>query len=157
MSQANVLERTWSDLLREPSAVAQDVEQSDVVLRRRDAENLYLVTEQRQAATQEAFRIVSRMLASAASDQAMRQRLQVETAIPWLGFLPDEHRAEFAREFVETAIASAELGSLRPLATLISEWRNTALIHADPRLASALQRFHPGTDETVTPPGAESG
>lgn len=154
---ANVLERTWSDFLREPKTVTEEVEHADIVLRRRDGENLYLVTEQRQAAVQATFAIVSRMLASIASDASMRRKLAIQPTMPWLTFLPIEDRSQFAQEFIDTAVASAELGTLQPLSMLIAEWRNTALIHADPVLAAALGRSHPGTNDAVQRPAAETG
>ncbi len=152
----NVVERTWSDFLREPTSVTEEVEQADIVLRRRDGEDLYLLTQKRQSAIQETFMIVSRMLASAAGDAALRRKLAIEPAMPWLRFLSAADRAQFAQEFLETAVASAELGTFQPLTTLIGEWRNTALVRADPALAAALTRPHPGTDKQVIRP-AEAG
>jgi len=150
--KASVLEATWSDFLRDPKTVTDRLDEVDVVLHRRDGEDLYLLTEARHEAAQDSIAIISRMLASVLQEGAVRRRLAGDAAMPWLRFLPAPDRVQFATEFIETAIASADLGTLAPLSTLIAEWRNTALVHADPRLAAALGRPHPGDGKLVPRP-----
>lgn len=55
------------------------------------------------------------------------------TVFPWMRFLPDSAAQEFAAEFAETARASAELGNMTPLGSVIEAWRATAEVHADRR------------------------
>ena len=61
---ASVLEATWSDFLRDPKTVTDRLDDVDVVLHRRDGEDLHLLTESRHEAAQESMAIISRMLAS---------------------------------------------------------------------------------------------
>ncbi len=143
---------TWSAFQRDAKAVADRADESDIVLRRRDGPDLILGNAERHEAILESIEVVSRLLASVLDEPAVRQRLVAPAALPWLGFLSEEDRSQFATEFVETAAASADLGTLTPLAQLIREWRNTALVHADPRLAEALRREHPGDGGLVPHP-----
>jgi hypothetical protein len=55
-------------------------------------------------------------------------------AFPWIRFLPDHDRVTFAREFVELT----ETGDATALLQLITAWRHTAEIHADPELLATL-------------------
>lgn len=52
--------------------------------------------------------------------------------------LPQDDRAQFVTDFVGAFQASAEIGEWSGLAQTITEWRNTAAIHADPQLAKQL-------------------
>lgn len=57
----------------------------------------------------------------------------------------------FVDEVVRTAEGAAELGSMGALAQVLIEWKATAAIHADPRLAIELKRPIPGGDSTEPP------
>jgi len=143
---------TWSAFQRDAKAVADRADESDILLRRRDGPDLFLGNAERHEAILESVGVLSRVLSSVLDDPAVRRQLVASTALPWLRFLSDEDRGQFATEFVETAAASADLGTLTPLAELIREWRNTALVHADPRLAAALRREHLGDGGLVPRP-----
>ncbi len=148
-------EATLTDFLRDPKAVVERLEHVDVVLHRRNAEDLRLSLESRTEAVAEGVRFLARMLGAALTDAAVRDRLQdsAET-IPWLAFLPVQERQEFLVEFFRTAEAAAELGVLTPLAQLLREWQATAAIYADPELAAELRRPLTGDGERVPAPRA---
>jgi hypothetical protein len=148
----SVLEATWSDFLRDPKTVTDRLDEVDAVLHRRDGEDLHLLTESRHEAAQESMAIISRLLASVLQEGVVQERLSGNAAMPWLRFLTAADRVQFATEFIETAVASSDLGTLAPLSALIAEWRDTALVRADPRLAAALRRPHPGDGELVPRP-----
>lgn len=57
---------------------------------------------------------------------------------PWVDALPSADRCQFVADFVRAFQASAEMGEWSMLAKTIREWRDTATIHANPRLASQL-------------------
>lgn len=149
---AAVLEATWSDFLRDPNSVTGQLERADVVLHRRDAEDVYLSSESRHEATYEAVNVLSRLLAALVANPEIRSELRRVDVTPWQRFLSKKDRAQFLTELVETAAASADLGTLTPLAQLVAEWRNTALVRADPALAAALLQSHPGDDGVVARP-----
>lgn len=57
---------------------------------------------------------------------------------PWVDILPEEERAQFVADFVRAFQASAELEQWSILAQTVREWQSTAIIHADPVLATRL-------------------
>jgi hypothetical protein len=59
-------------------------------------------------------------------------------AFPWVRVLPKEDVQAFLVELVGTLRAVEELGSPAPVVQVITEWRHTAEVHADPELFAAL-------------------
>ena len=148
-------EATLTDFLRDPRAVVDRLEHMDVVLHRRNAEDLHLSLESRTEAVADSVRFVARMLGTALTDAAVLDRLQASAeAIPWLSFLPARQRQEFLVEFFRTAEAAAELGVMTPLAQVLREWQATAAIYADPDLAAELGRPLAGDGARVPSPRA---
>jgi hypothetical protein len=143
---------TWSAFQRDAKAVAERADASDILLERRDGPDLVLGNAERHEAVLEGLSVMSRLLAGLVKAPAFKAELVEPSVLPWLRFLSEDDRRTFAREFVETATSSADLGTLMPLVVLIHEWRNTALIHADPGLAAALHREHPGDGGLVPRP-----
>lgn len=131
---------TWSDFLRDPNAVTDRLADADVVLHRRDAEDLHLSSEARYQAENETFGLLARLFLTLVKDQTLRDRLSRADLASWQQFLPLADRDQFLEEYVATAVACVELGSVAPLARPIREWHMTALMHADPRRARALIR-----------------
>ena len=143
-------EATLTDFLRDPKAVIERLQHVDVVLHRRNAEDLRLSLESRSEAVAEGVRFLTRVLGAALTDVAVRDRLGASAeGIPWLSFLPAQHRQEFMVEFFRTAEAAAELGVMTPIAQLLREWQATAAIYADPELAAELRRPLAGDGERV--------
>lgn len=60
-------------------------------------------------------------------------------ASEWLQFLPAADRRLFADEFAPVDTATAELDNDGPLSQLVREWRTTAEVYADPKLARRLR------------------
>ncbi|MGH7734722.1 MAG: hypothetical protein ACREOE_13770, partial [Gemmatimonadales bacterium] len=60
------------------------------------------------------------------------------SVFPWMRFLPADEARAFIAEFIATARASAELGNMAPVATVIAAWKATAEVYADPDLLRAL-------------------
>jgi hypothetical protein len=146
-------EATLTDFLRDPNGVVERLEHVDVVLHRRNAGDLRLSLSSRSDAVNESVRFLARVLGAALKDELVLQHLRSSAeAIPWLGFLPDEARSEFLVEFFRCAEASAELGTMAPLAQLLSEWQATAAIYADPQLLAELHRPSPGDGPPVPMP-----
>ena len=148
-------EATLTDFLRDPKAVVDRLEHADVVLHRRNAEDLRLSLESRSKAVAASVRFVARVLGSALSDETVRPRLEASAeAIPWVSFLPPRQRQEFLVDFFRTAEAAAELGVMTPLAQLLREWQATAAIYANPDLATELRRPLADDGERVPAPSA---
>jgi hypothetical protein len=147
-------ERPFSDLLRHPKEVTSDVEEGDVLLRRRDEPDLRLTRADRDADRAVAFAALGRTLRTLAvrSPKALGEALG--EALPWLEFLPLADRRAFVDEFSRVVVASAELDSYEPLSQLVREWRATAEVYADPKLARRLKRpLEADGDHVERPPG----
>lgn len=145
---------TWSAFQRDARRVADQASESDILLERRDGPDLVIGTAERRDELLASVEVVTRLLSAVIGEVAVRRRLSDPSVLPWLTLLPDGDRETFAVEFVTTAIGAIELGTVAPITLLLREWRNTALVHADPTLAAALHRDHPGTGGIVPrPPG----
>jgi len=149
---------SWSDFIREPTRVLPRLEQGgDVVLRRRDGESVVLSMQSRanrsQLGTELAARFVSEIFKSNASPE-VAARATLESRYPWVRFLPADARASFLREFLTTLEACASVGNMTRLAEMIADWKATAEIYSDPKLAAELSRPLTGTGTPVRRPAA---
>ena len=149
-----VTERPFSDLLRHPKDVAVEVDEGDVVLRRRDEPDLRLTRADRETERAAAFAAFGRTLRNLAVRNPRALGDALEDAFPWLEFLPGADRRAFVEEFSRVAAAAAELDTYGPMSQLVREWRATAEIHADPKLARRLHRPTGAGGTRVAPPAA---
>jgi hypothetical protein len=135
-----VIERQFSDLLRHPNDVTSDVEEGDVLLRRRDQPDLRLSRADRDVERAEAFTSLARAFRYLAVHHPGALSGALSDAFPWVEFLPVNERRLFMDEFSRVVTAVAALDDYAPLTQLVSEWRATAEVHADPKLARRLRR-----------------
>lgn len=149
-----VIERPFSDLLRHPNEVTSDLDQGDILLRRRDEPDLRLTRADREAERALALAAFGRALRNLAVHNRKALEEALADAFPWVEFLPDVDRRTFADEFSRGSVAAAELDSYGSLSQLIQEWRATAEIHADPALARRLRRAAQPAGDPVPPPTA---
>ena len=146
-----VIERPFSDLLRHPKDVTNDVEDNDVLLRRRDEPDLRLTRADRDSDRAEAFIALSRTLRNLAAHNAKALEAALGDAFPWLEFLPAADRRLFVDEFSRVVTGAAALDNYAPLAQFVREWRATAELHADPKLARRLRRSLVADGDQVLP------
>ncbi len=146
-----IVERPFSDLLRYPKQVTEDLEDSDVLLRRRDEPDVRLSLADRDADRARALVALGRTLRNLAVHNPGPLAEALAEALPWLEFLPPGDRNLFAEEFSRVIAASAELDNYAALSQLLGEWRATAEVHADPRLARRLQRPLQADGQPVEP------
>ncbi|MEV6767694.1 hypothetical protein AB0N05_03580 [Nocardia sp. NPDC051030] len=136
----------FSDLLHKPAVTAGRLDQVRALrLRRRDAGDLALMRVEQLDAEGAVVDFTARLLAGLVrrlGAGAVREVLP--DAVPWVTFLPDADVDVFVRELVEVAQGAAALENLAPLATLLTQWRNTAEIHADPVLRALVTRVPEG-------------
>ena len=147
-----MIERPFSDLLRRPKEVTDDVEEGDVVLRRRDEPDLWLTRADREAQRADTFAAIGRALRNLAVHSPVALGDALGDAFPWMEFLPAADRRLFLDEFSRVVTAAAAVDSYAPLDQLIREWRNTAEVHADPRLARRLRRAITADGDPVAAP-----
>lgn len=149
-----VIEHSFSHLLREPKSVVKDLDDGDVLLRRRGAPPLRLTRVDRDDHRAEAYATVGRTLRNLAMHAPDALSAALLDEFPWTSFLPEADRAAFVDEFTRTVVAAADLDNFSPLTALLEEWRTTAEIHADPRLVRRLRRSTAAGGERVPRPGA---
>lgn len=147
----------FSELLRSPTAILARLLSGGVRglrLARRGEPDLYLTTAERADQVTEVMRSNVRMFHALLNDEKT-STTSLERALaeahPWVRFLPEEDRHEFLIELIETSRASTELDAVAPIFQVITEWRNTAEIHADPMLHKELSRDSDGSDHGPVP------
>jgi len=152
----SLAEHTFTHMLRNSGEVLAEVEHRDVVLRRRDGEDLFLGLRSREESVRDALGVLARLLLAASVDPDTRQCVAgaLSGALPWTTFLPDDERAEFFEAVTATAAACAEVDTFEPLAHLIEGWRATAELHANPGLAKVLSVPRSGPPVKVKRPKA---
>ncbi len=67
------------------------------------------------------------------------RRIVVE-ALPWATFLPEADLDQLVSELVTVVQGAASLENLSPVAVLLTQWRHTAEVYADPVLLEILSR-----------------
>ncbi|WP_406269647.1 hypothetical protein OH799_27040 [Nocardia sp. NBC_00881] len=144
----------FSDLIRKQTSVFPALDDADVILERRDAENLVLSRSERFEAKETAVRLLARTIAIIAkSNRSLAEEVFAEE-LPWLKWLPDTGRAEAAAELLDHLIAGADTGLFTPFARDLVAWQHTAEVYAQPELARRLTGpFDPSEFTEITRPG----
>lgn len=136
----SVVERPFSEFLRQPKDVVAELEDHDVLLRRRNAPALRLSQAERDDARAEAFEALARLLRNLAVHSPTALGEAVDDVFTWLTFLPRADRKLFIEDLTRTLVGSAAVENYAPVAQLLREWKATAEIHADPKLAQQLRK-----------------
>ena len=148
-----VIERTFSEFLRQPKEVVADLAQHDVVLRRRNAPDLYLSLAASDISRAKTIECLARLLCKIAADSPEAMDDAIEAAFPWVGFFSPGERREFAEDLTQTILASASVESFSLVDQVLMEWQNTAEILSDPELTAMLTTPITVTDgRRVLPP-----
>ena len=134
-----VVERPFSEFLRQPNDVVAELAEHDVVLRRRNAPSLRLSEADRDDERAEAFDALARLLRNLLAHSPGSLDATIDDVFPWATFLPQRDRKDFTDELTRTLVAVSDLGNYGPVGQLLREWKATAEIHADPRLARRLR------------------
>ncbi|AHH21651.1 hypothetical protein NONO_c68840 [Nocardia nova SH22a] len=144
----------FSDLLHKPAVTADRLEHVRALrLRRRDAGDLALMRVEQLDAEGAVIDFTARLLGGLVrrlGAEAVREVLP--DVAPWVTFLPDADVDEFLVELVNVAQGAAALENLAPLATLLTQWRHTAEVYADPALLNILTTEHDGDFGPAAPP-----
>lgn len=108
---------------------------------------------ERADAEGEVIDLTARLLVSIARRDPAAVAETLPAALPWMRFLPKVDAELLVSEFVSTVEAAAAIGNLAPISQLLTEWRHTAEVHADPDLHAALTRRPLGDFGAVPRPG----
>jgi hypothetical protein len=147
-----VVERPFSEFLRQPNEVVADLADHDVVLRRRNAPALRLSEAEREEERDEAFDALARLLRNLLTHSPAGLESTIDEVFPWATFLSKRDRKLFIDELTQTLIAVSTIDNFAPVGQLLREWKATAEIHADPRLARRLRRRLDATGGAVAAP-----
>ena len=135
---------TLTDFLRDPNRVIDELEQTDVVLHRRNAGDLRLSLQARGEEGDEGLRFIARFLGAAFADDDVRERLVAAAmVVPWVTMLPPADRRTFTDELFLSAEAAGELGSIAPVARLLVRWKAIAAGYAEAPSSSRQGRAAP--------------
>lgn len=144
----------FSELLHHPAVTTRRLESVRALrLRRRDAEDLALMRVDQMERDATVVDFTARLLAGlvrTGNIEALRQALP--EALPWTTFLPPEDVDTMISELVDTASGAVALDNLAPIALLLTQWRHSAEIYADPDLFAILTREPEGDLGPVPPP-----
>jgi len=146
------VERPFSAFLRQPNDVVSELSDHDVLLRRRNAPALRLTRADRHEARAEAFDALAKLLRNLAVHNPAALDQAVDDAFAWLTFLPKGDRRVFVDELTRTLAGAAAVENYSPVARLLREWKATAEIHADPKLARRLRKPIEAAGDRVTGP-----
>jgi hypothetical protein len=146
----------FSELLHHPAATTGRLSRVRALrLRRRDAGDLALMPIEQLERDGTVVDFASRLLAGlvrSGNTAAIRQVLP--EALPWVAFLPADDADAFVAELARVAAGAADLDNLAPVAILLTQWRHTAEVHADPALHQLITREPEGDLGAVPVPGA---
>lgn len=150
-----VIERTFTEFLRQPKEVVANLAHHDVVLRRRNAPDLYLSLAASDISRAKTIECLARLLRKIAADSPEAMDDAIEAAFPWVEFLSTGELRNFAEDLTQTILASASIESFERVELLIDSWKNTAEILSDPELTALLTTPITVTDgRRVIPPPA---
>src|SRR4249920_1049092 len=121
-----VVERPFSEFLRQPNEVVADLADHDVVLRRRNAPALRLSEAEREGERDEAFDALARLLRNLLVHRPSGLESTVDEAFPWATFLPRQDRKLFIDELTQTLLAVSTIDNFAPVGQLLREWKATA-------------------------------
>jgi hypothetical protein len=143
---------SYSAFLRGPSQVLPSLDDADVILERRDEENLVLMRSERFEAGLESVQIAARALAVINRRHPDLAAEVLAEELPWLQWLPAQERPECVAELLKHLTAGADTGLLLPFSRALSSWRSTAEVWSDPALARRLQGPFDGDGPDVARP-----
>jgi len=130
----------FSELLHHPAATAQRLEAVRALrLRRRDAADLALMRIEQLERDESVVEFTVRLLAGLVRSEHVEviKRL-LPDALPWVIFLPGTDFDGFVTELVAVAQGASEIGNLAPVAVLLTQWRHSAEVYADPDLLASV-------------------
>lgn len=151
------MEANFSELINKPKdTLAGLTTARQILLRRRDAEDLVITTAARIEQDSEVVSASTRMfVALMTHDDAARSLLLnvIPEVFPWVRFLPEESVRAFVVELVDVLRAADSVDNTAAVATTITAWQHTAEVYSDPELLAALTTDHGQDYGPVPEPG----
>ena len=126
--------------MRCPTEVVAELDEHDVVLRRRNAPALRLCRADRDIASAGALNGFASLLRNLAARNPEALGEALCAAYPWVKHSPIDERATLADELAEEISAAVSAGSSAQVMQCLREWQSTAEVYADPRVAARAVR-----------------
>jgi hypothetical protein len=142
-----------SDFSRRTTEITKLLAESDVILGRRDAADLYLSTRERHEREARGLQVTTRALSALASIRPDLAGDAMMQSLPWMTWLPTEKRSRVCRTSWTDLRAGADTGELRPIFLSMAAWQSTAIAWANPEIEQAL---HDANDEASEADGDDS-
>ena len=117
--------RTLSDFLQHPNAVIPELAHGPVILQRRGADDLVVMTREQNGTLATATRVFAAV--------AMQGPESADAVLPWLSFLSGEDRATCLRELAAATSTAMSTGRLDLLRDTLYGWQATGLAAWDLR------------------------
>ena len=114
-----------SELSRNSAKVFAAAEESPVIVTRRDAEPLVLMTEQEADAREQLFDLAAQLVA-VATDTKGTLAERMADHLPWMLALAPEDRRQCAEDLLRAARASFSTGQAQLAVAELTSWRETA-------------------------------
>ena len=130
-----IAERTFSKFLQHPNDIMSDLARGPVLLRRRDQDNLVVMTGEQNEALTKALQTFTSVAVHGSSAAA--------TSLPWLYFLPAKDQRECLAELASAVTAALSTGRLDLLRDTLYAWEATGVAAWDYRNRGG----QPGYDE----------
>ncbi|MDQ0094969.1 hypothetical protein [Paeniglutamicibacter psychrophenolicus] len=135
MSAARLLPPTrtenFSTFLRHPNSVIEKLEQGEIRLSRRGAEDLVIARVSQDSQNREALEHLARLIAASLDDDTCdRMANSLADEYTWIEFLPIDERREFVGSYFRLLRASAKLGAFGRVTELLNSWEGTAEAYA---------------------------
>jgi hypothetical protein len=119
---------TLTDFLQHSGRVLSEVEQGEIHLRRREGDDLVLLTRRHWEALSESFFAVAEAYRQVQVDpKSDDDYAPMRFALPWMSLLTSEDQTECIEDVSRATIAALQLGKLSELVTLLARWKATAL------------------------------
>jgi hypothetical protein len=130
----------FSELLHHPAATTRRLETARALrLRRRGTGDLALMRVDQLEQDQTVVHFTAQLLAALVRTENTRLLARLlPDALPWVTFLPDDDVETLLAELIVTARGASALDNLSPIALLLTQWRHSAEIYADPALHATL-------------------
>jgi hypothetical protein len=155
MAVMSVSQSSYSSFLRGPTTIVPLLDEGDVILERRDGQDLVLSTVSRFEARERGAALTGRLLGDFMAQAPEAVRTNLEKELPWLRWLPEVSREMAVAEILDNLLAGAHTGTLTPFALTVSAWQDTAEILSDPVLSKRLSGQFRGSEITLTRPGSQ--
>lgn len=115
-----------SDLSRHSADVLRAAEEGPVEITRRDGESLVLTRKSDHERQFTVLNLAADLIAASLGPDDVPFVERLQSRLPWMAFLSDGGRTEFARSIVATARACAAVRDFGPFLVELHEWHATA-------------------------------